>query len=202
MERHLSKEEILYLYLNQIYLGHGAYGVGMASQIYFKKEVKDLTLEESALLAGLPQAPSHFSPISNSQKAKDRQGYVLSRMAEEHYISQEQAQESLKKPVQVFMRESHFNKAPYFVETLRQILIEELGEEKLLTGGLTIHSSLDLNFQKTAQTELKKGLKDLDKRQGFRGPIRNISSEEEKQDFFSQNAKKMDTQKKEPPQFY
>ena len=196
MERHLTKEEILYLYLNQIYLGHGAYGVGMASQIYFKKNVKDLTLEESALLAGLPQAPSHFSPISNSQKAKDRQRYVLSRMVEEHYISQEQAQESLKKNVQVFMRESHFNKAPYFVETLRQILIDELGEEKLLTGGLTIHTSLDLNFQKIAQAELKKGLKDLDKRQGFRGPLQSFSSEEEKQEFFSQMQNKWIRKKK------
>lgn len=189
MERYLTKKEILYLYLNQIYLGHGAYGVGMASHIYFKKEVKDLTLEESALLAGLPQAPSRFSPISNAQKAKERQRYVLFRMAEEKYISEEQAQKSLKKPIQIFMRQNYSSRAPYFVETLRQLLIEEIGEERLLTGGLTIHSALDLDFQEAAQEELKKGLKELDKRQGFRGALKNIS-EEEQEGFFAQLEKK------------
>ena len=178
MESHLSKEDILYLYLNQIYLGHGAYGVGMASRIYFKKEVKDLSLEESALLAGLPQAPSRFSPISNMKKSKARQKYVLFRMVDEGYIPIEQAQKSLNQPLKIFMRDNYSNKAPYFVETVRQLLIDEIGEETLLTKGIKIITSLDLDIQQTAQEELKKGLENLDKRQGYRGPLKNIPSEE------------------------
>lgn len=189
MEANLTKEEILYLYLNQIYLGHGAYGVGMASRIYFKKEVKDLTLEECTLLAGLPQAPSRFSPISNAGKAKSRQNYVLSRMVEEEYLSEELARESQAKPVKVFMRENYLSKAPYFVETIRQLLTNEIGEEALLTAGLEVHTSLDLNMQKTAQIELKKGLQDLDKRQGFRGSVKNISTSEEQVQFFEEKEK-------------
>lgn len=184
MEKHLSKQEILYLYLNQIYLGHGAYGVEMASRIYFKKEVKDLTLEESALLAGLPRAPSRFSPISSGKKAKERQLYVLSRMANEGYISEEQAQKSASLPLKVYMRENYLSLAPYFVETLRQILIDQIGEEKLLTGGLTIFSSIDLEIQKEAQLQLKQGLKELDKRQGYRGAVQNLS-QEEMEDFWT-----------------
>lgn len=189
MESHLTKEEILYLYLNQIYLGHGAYGVGMASRIYFKKEVKDLTLEESTLLAGLPQAPSRFSPISNAKKAKRRQIYVLSRMVEEGYLSESSARESQAKALKVFMRENYLSKAPYFVETVRQLLIDEIGEEALLTSGLEVHTSLDLDMQKSAQIQLKKGLKDLDKRQGFRGPLKNILSSEEQERFFEEKEK-------------
>lgn len=196
MESHLTKEEILYLYLNQIYLGHGAYGIGMASHIYFKKEVKDLTLEESALLAGLPQAPSRFSPISDAKKAKSRQIYVLSRMVEEEYLSEEAALASRAKPIKVFMRENYSSKAPYFVETVRQLLIDEIGEEVLLTAGLEVHTSLDLEMQKEAQIQLKKGLKDLDKRQGFRGPLKNISASEEKIQFFKEREKKWISSKK------
>ena len=189
-ERHLTKEEIFYLYLNQIYLGHGAYGIGMASQIYFKKDVKDLTLEESSLLAGLPQAPSRFSPIFNSQKAKERQIYTLSRMQEENYITPEEYNKALQTPIEVFMRENYSSKAPYFVETLRQILVDEIGEETLLTGGLTLHTSLDLSAQQVAQEALQKGLKELDKRQGFRGPLENISDEEEQKKYLEELEKK------------
>ena len=196
MEAHLTKEEILYLYLNQIYLGHGAYGVGMASYIYFKKEVKDLTLEECSLLAGLPQAPSRFSPISNAKKAKKRQMYVLSRMVEEGHLSEKEARESQAKPVKVFMRENYLSKAPYFVETVRQLLIDEIGESALLTAGLEVHTSLDLDMQKTAQMELKKGLKELDKRQGFRGSLKNISSSEEQAQFFEEREKAWISKKK------
>ena len=196
MERHLTKSEILYLYLNQIYLGHGAYGVGMASKIYFKKEVKNLTLEEAALLAGLPQAPSRFSPISNAKKAKERQIYVLTRMAQENYISSEQALTAKKKPIAVYTRENYSSRAPYFVETLRQILLDELGEKTLLEGGLAIETSLDLDIQKAAEKHLKKGLQNLDKRQGYRGPLKNISDPQEIADFLASRQKKWISEKK------
>ncbi len=192
MEKHLTKEEILYLYLNQIYLGHGAYGVGMAARIYFKKEVKDLTLAESTLLAGLPQAPSRFSPIINPKKAKTRQLYVLNRMSKEGYLLEERSKEIKKLPLKVYRRENYFSRAPFFLEAIRQILIEKIGEETLLTAGLKIHTSLDLNIQEEAQTQLKKGLKDLDKRQGFRGPLTSIdlSKPDQLDLFFTKRQKK------------
>ena len=184
MEKYLSKEEILFLYLNQIYLGHGAYGVGMASEIYFRKKVQDLNLAEGSLLAGLPQAPSRFSPIYNSKKAKDRQIYVLQRMVEENYIDKEQADQIKQKPLKVFLREKYHEKAPYYLETLRQALLQKVDEELLLMGGLKIKSAMDLSFQKIARKHLKAGLRKLDKRQGFRGPLMHLNKPESIQAFF------------------
>ena len=192
MERYLTKEEILYLYLNQIYLGHGAYGVGMAARIYFKKEVRDLTLAESTILAGLPQAPSRFSPIINPRKAKRRQIYTLQRMVDEGYISTKQMTETKESTVQVYKRKSYFTRAPFFIETIRQILIEKIGEKALLTAGLKIHTSLDLKIQEEAQKQLRKGLEDLDKRQGYRGALEriDINNEEAVKTFFEKKEKK------------
>src|ERR1700677_179642 len=102
MEKNLHKEDILWLYLNQIYLGHGAYGVEAAAQIYFRKHVKDLTVAECAILAGLPQAPSKYSPILNPSRAKERQVYVLNRMAEEGYLTKDQARNSALEPIKVY----------------------------------------------------------------------------------------------------
>ena len=190
MERNLSKEHILYLYLNQIYLGHGAYGVGMAAEIYFRKKVQDLNLSESALLAGLPQAPSRFSPIYNLQKAKERQLYVLQRMKEENYISEELEKKTAQKTLKVYLRQEYQKKAPYYQETLRQILSQELGEENLLTKGLRIKASVDIRLQSMARKHLRAGLRELDKRQGFRGPLQRLESEEQIQTFFEEEEKK------------
>ena len=175
-ENQLSKQDILYLYLNQIYFGHGAYGVETASQVYFRKNVKDVTLAEAALIAGLPQAPSAFSPIFFPQKAKERQIYVLNRMAEEKHITSEQKMEALKEVIKVYFRKDHKDKAPYFLETLRQILIGHVGEKALLTGGLKIYSSLDIEHQSLAQEALREGLRDLDKRQGYQGPFEKFKN--------------------------
>ena len=203
MEKTLSKEHILYLYLNQIYLGHGAYGVGMASQIYFRKKVKDLTLAESALLAGLPQAPSRFSPIYNPQKAKERQLYVLERMQAEEYISKELAEETARLDLKVFLREELSKKAPYYTETLRRLLTQKLDTEEnledsldeedkdLLIKGWRIKSGMDFRLQSLAQEQMKKGLEDLDKRQGFRGPLNHFKTEEEITDFFKTEEEKI-----------
>ncbi|MDE0517938.1 MAG: transglycosylase domain-containing protein [Bdellovibrionales bacterium] len=191
MEKHLSKEEILYLYLNQIYLGHGAYGVGMAAEIYFRKKVKDLNLEEGSLLAGLPQAPSRFSPIYNPKKAKERQVYVLQRMEEESYIDKETMHRVNKTPLKVFLRGKYHEKAPYYMETLRQSLLKKIGEELLLTGGVTIKSSLDLSLQELARKHLQGGLRDLDKRQGFRGPLAQLDGELAIGKFFEEEEKKL-----------
>ena len=179
MEKNLTKEEILYLYLNQIYFGQSAYGIEMAAQTYFKKSAKQLTIAESAMLAGLPKAPTDFSPVKNPSRAKERQIYVLHRMADVKYISKQAAEEAVQTPVKVFLREDYEAVAPFYLETLRQLLTKQLGNEVLFHQGVKVYTGLDANFQKAANESVEKGLKELDKRQGFRGPLMNLTTEEE-----------------------
>ncbi|QDK39432.1 penicillin-binding protein 1A [Bdellovibrio sp. NC01] len=174
MEKNLSKEDILYLYLNQIYFGQGAYGVEQAAQTYYRKPVSKLTLSEMAILAGLPQAPSAYSPVRNPLRAKERQTYVLHRMADVGFIKKEEAERAVKEPVKVYVRENYEEYAPFFLETVRQLLVAQLGEDMVLDKGLKIYTSLDLNKQLAAQDSVMAGLKGLDKRQGYRGPLKNI----------------------------
>lgn len=183
MEKHLSKDDIIYLYLNQIYFGQGAYGIAMAAETYFRKPVKDLTVEEIAVLAGLPKAPSAFSPVSNPSRAKERQIYVLNRMADVGFITNEEAKAAAARPLKVFVRENYEEYAPFYLETLRQILVEQVGEEMLLDQGLRIYTSLDLQGQIAAQEAVINNLKTLDKRQGFRGPLSNTTDPQEVGDF-------------------
>lgn len=179
LEENLSKEDILYLYLNQIYFGQGAYGVQAASQIYFQKDVKNLTLAEMAILAGLPQAPSRYTPIYEPQKAKDRQRYVLQRMAEEGYITEEERAKTENEPVTVYVRKNYTEVAPYFLETVRQYLVAALGEDEVLNKGIRIYTSVDINAQLEGQKQVREGLRAVDKRQGFRGPLKNITDPNE-----------------------
>jgi penicillin-binding protein 1A len=191
MEDHLSKEDILYLYLNQIYFGQGAYGIGMASETYFRKTVKDLTLQEMAILAGLPKAPSAYSPVTNPVRAKERQVYVLNRMADVGFIKKDQAKAAIGQPVKVFLRETYQDHAPFFLETVRQLLVAQLGEEAVLDQGLRIYTSLDLEKQIAAQDSLIQNLKALDKRQGYRGPIRNFTDPKEVGEFLLKGRNKL-----------
>lgn len=183
METHLSKEEILYLYLNQIYLGQGAYGVGAAAQVYFRKDVKDLTVSEAAILAGLPQAPSRYSPISNPKAAKERQRYVLTRMAEVGFISEEDSEKFKEEPVKLYIWQNFKEIAPFYLETVRQMLVQKIGEEMVLDRGIKVHTGLDLRLQKMAQKEIEDGLRAHDKRQGYRGPLKNLQEPTEVADF-------------------
>ena len=169
MEANLTKEEILYLYLNQIYLGSGVYGVVVAAEVYFRKDIKDLTLEEIAILAGLPQAPSRYSPIINPKAAKNRQRYVLQRMEDQGFISKEEKEKTLQKDVRIYFRKSYEQSAPYYVETVRQQLVRELGEDTVLDQGVKVYTAMDLKKQIIAQESLKAGLRQIDKRQGYRG---------------------------------
>jgi penicillin-binding protein 1A len=179
IEKNFSKERILFLYLNQIYLGHGAYGIEAAARTYFNKSATELNLSESALLAGLPQAPSRYSPITNFERAKARQKYVLERMLEEGYIEETIEEEALNAELQIEERdESSFSKAPYFAEHVRRYLEKKYGRELLYRGGLKVHTTLNLEMQRAAQAALDKGLRELDKREGYRGPLRHLSSEE------------------------
>jgi penicillin-binding protein 1A len=179
LERNLTKEEILNLYLNNIYLGNGAYGVEAASESYFNKRIEQLNLAEMAMIAGLVKAPSRYSPVNNFKRAKDRQAYVLSRMAELGFISEEQRTKVLQIPLKIQSRESaYFSKAPYFTEFIRQQIERKYGKEKLYQEGLRIYTTLDLSLQRIAQKSIEVGLRELDKRQGFRGPIQRYSEKE------------------------
>jgi len=179
LERNLSKEEILLLYLNNIYLGNGAYGVEAAAESYFNKRTEQLNLAEMAMMAGLVKAPSRYSPIHNLKRAQDRQAYVLTRMAELGYISPQDKQKALRTPLKIQSRESaYFSQAPYFTEFIRQQVERKYGKEKLYQEGLRIYTTLDLTLQRAAQKSLEMGLRELDKRQGFRGPNQTLSPKE------------------------
>ncbi|MBW1802265.1 MAG: PBP1A family penicillin-binding protein [Deltaproteobacteria bacterium] len=179
IEKNFSKERILFLYLNQIYLGHGAYGVEAAARSYFNKRAIDLNLAESTLLAGLPQAPSRYSPMLHYDLAKARQKYVLERMREEGFISGAQKQEALNTTVHLNRNEENpFDKAPYFTEHIRKYLETTYGRNMLYRGGLRVYTTVNIEMQHAAQAALKKGLLDLDKREGYRGPEQSLSPEE------------------------
>jgi penicillin-binding protein 1A len=181
LERNLTKEEILNLYLNNIYLGNGAYGVEAASESYFNKRTEQLNLAEMAMMAGLVKAPSRYSPVNNLKRAKERQAYVLGRMAELDLISHEQKEGVLRTPLRIQSRESaYFSKAPYLTEFIRQQVERKYGKERLYQEGLRIYTTLDLSLQRVAQKAVDMGLRELDKRQGFRGPIQTLSQKEVK----------------------
>lgn len=180
IESHLSKHDILFLYLNQIFLGHNAYGVQAAASQYFNKEVKDLTLAEAALLAGLPQAPSKWSPYANPDKAKERQIYVLNRMVEDGYITKQEALKAANERLKLYKNMDHnVQYAPYFVEFIRRYLVSKYGADKVLDDGWKIYSTLDLEMQKIADKAVKDEIELLDKQQGFRGPIKRLHSDKE-----------------------
>ena len=182
LEQNLSKEEILTLYLNNIYLGNGAYGVEAAADSYFNKRVEQLNLAEVAMMAGLVKAPSRYSPVNNLKRAKDRQAYVLTRMTELGFVSQEQKEKTLQIPLKIQSRESaYFSKAPYFTEFIRHQVERKYGKEKLYQEGLRIYTTLNLSFQKTAQKSVEAGLRELDKREGFRGPSQTLPPHEVKE---------------------
>ena len=185
MEKSLSKKEILFLYFNQIYLGQGAYGVGAATEVYFHKDVKDITVQEAAILAGLPQAPSRYSPLKNPSAAKNRQRYVLRRMTEEKFITSDEAQEAVDAPVTIYSEQAFEDTAAYFVEVVRQVLVKEIGEDKLLNEGLKIYTGLDLEKSIKARDSLRARLRELDKRQGYRGPLKNFKKESEIEAFLT-----------------
>lgn len=175
LERELTKAEILSIYLNHVYLGHGAYGVGAAAEAYFGKDVEDLTIAEAALLAGLVASPTKYAPHRNMQLARERQRYVLGHMREDKYISDAEYQAALVEPI-ALVDEGDLNHlaSPYFVEHVRKLATERYGNTELFKGGLRFYSTLDMHMQAVAESALKKGLESLDRRLGFRGPIGSV----------------------------
>ena len=178
IDKYLKKYEILNLYLNHIYLGHGTYGIEAASQKYFAKSAADLTLAETALLAGLPKAPSRYSPYFHPERARQRQEYVLGRMTEDGYITQEENEEALKTPLILKQSKQVGKIAPYFTENVRRYIQTKYGSNVLYREGLEVYTTLNIEMQKAARTAVERGLRELDKRQGYRGPLKKISVEE------------------------
>jgi penicillin-binding protein 1A len=171
IEKYLSKEEILYLYLNQIYLGHGAYGVAVAADNYFDKKVEDLNLAECALLAGLVQAPSKTSPFQHPELAKRRQVYVLNRMAEEGFISSAEMTRALQTPIKLVDKPLTIQeRAPYFVQHVRKYIEEKYGKDALLKKGLKVYTTVDLGIQKIGEETVEAGLKEIEKRHKYSSP--------------------------------
>ncbi len=168
IDKAFSKDDILFLYLNQIYLGHGAYGVEAAAENYFGKSVEELDLAECAMMAGLCQAPSRDSPYTHFKRAKDRQKYVLTRMVEEGYISAKDARAAFNKKLDIHQRPNLFiEKVPYYTEHVRRLAEEICGREKLYTAGFKIYTAVDIKAQKRARIEMEKGLKALEKRHQY-----------------------------------
>ncbi|HEY5975048.1 MAG TPA: PBP1A family penicillin-binding protein [Geobacteraceae bacterium] len=179
MEKKLSKDEILYIYLNQIYLGAGAYGVQLAAESYFGKNVEQLNLAEMAMLAGLPKAPNTYSPIKHLEKARERQSYVLERMVKEGYITSAEADHAKSVPIVVKpLKKVNSDQSAYFLEQIRLQLEEKYGEERLYKDGLNIYTTMNAEMQKGAYEAVVSGLKALDKRQGFRGPLKYLAESE------------------------
>jgi penicillin-binding protein 1A len=178
MEEKLSKDEILYIYLNQIYLGAGSYGVQVAAETYFGKDVDKLNLAEMAMLAGLPKAPNIYSPIKHLDRARQRQAYVLSRMVDDGFITPAEADHARKTPIVIHSRKKvGIEESAYFMEHIRIQLEEKYGEDLLYKGGMKIYTTMNADMQKAAHDSVVNGLKAVDKRQGFRGPMEYLSQD-------------------------
>lgn len=189
MEKTLSKDDILYLYLNQIYLGHGAYGVQAAAEGYYDKDTQQLSLAECAMLAGLPQAPSRYSPYANFGRAKERQKYVLGRMVAEGMISPQQAEAAKAEEITIHPRvNTRIADAGYFTEQVRRYLEETYGTERLYQGGLEVRTTMNVAMQEAAQQAIQENLRNLDKRRVYRGPERVLKPEEVEAYLASQQA--------------
>lgn len=181
LEEQLPKDRILELYLNHIYLGSGAHGVAAAANEYFGKDISDVSLAEAALLAGLPQAPSRYSPFQHWQRAKARQRYVLGRMYDVGYITRAERDHALQRPLALATRKGSFRAASYFVEEVRRDLEQKYGTQALYDLGLRVHTTVDLRLQDAAERALRKGLNDLAERHAnYRSSYRKMDAEERK----------------------
>ncbi|MFL2852115.1 MAG: penicillin-binding protein 1A [Candidatus Pelagibacter sp.] len=175
IERALTKERILELYLNQIYLGSGSYGVAAASLEYFDKSIKELNYEEAALLAALPKAPSKYNPYRNIELAKFRRNLVLKNLLDNSFINNETYQNLKKKEINLKKKQRvYLEDAQYYIEDVRKNIIDQLTYEKVYKQGFNINTPINLDLQKIATGSLRKGLVKYDKRKGWRGPLTNV----------------------------
>jgi len=173
IERRFTKPQIFTLYANQIFLGHGAYGFEAASEYYFSKPARDLTLDEAALLAGLPKAPGYYSPINHPERASRRRNLVLNSMLEDGEITAEQAALAKGRPLQLRIQKDINSLAPYFVEEIRRYLEGKYGTDEVHQGGLKVYTSLNMEWQKTANQAVLDGLAAYERRHGWKGHLGN-----------------------------
>jgi penicillin-binding protein 1A len=185
MSKYFSKEEVLELYLNQIYLGSGSYGIVAASQTYFNKSIGDLTIDEAALLAALPKAPSKLDPYKNLKAAKDRRNWVIDRMLSENYISKDEAKEAKETEIILDKANIKKTKANAFSDLLKKELTNMYGSDNVFEDGIVVRTTLDPRLQKIAAYSIAKGFEDYDKRHGYRGALTNIALDEKWQENFN-----------------
>ena len=183
IEGALGKDQILGIYLNHVYLGHGAYGVASAAAAYFGKDVKDLSVAEAALLAGLPKAPGRATPFHDFAKAQARQRYVIDQMQSLGFLTTAEAETARSEAVVLVSRDQSLTNvaAPYFVETIRRYIAENYGDEELLERGLRIYTTLDMRRQRAAEAAVRNGLTDLQRRLGWDGPIGHLDAQQRHQ---------------------
>lgn len=176
IERAYSKDKILELYLNEIYLGLGAYGIAAASLVYFDKSVNELTIADAAYLAALPKAPTTLHPVRNRDRAVERRNYVVDRLLENGWITAEEGDKAKKQPLNVTSRNigQHVFASEYFAEEVRRDILERYGEKKLYEGGLSVRTTLDPKMQLIARKSLMNGLINYDEAQGWRGPVSKL----------------------------
>ncbi len=171
IEREFSKDEILQLYLNKIYLGHHAYGIAAAAQVYYGKSLSELNLAEQAMIAGLPKAPSKYNPVTNAPRAKQRRDYILRRMLDLGYISRQDYQENVELPITAKLhRQKTEVAAPYVAEMVRTEIVREYGDQAY-TSGLKVYTTIQGPLQKAADNALRTALHDYDRRHGYRGHL-------------------------------
>jgi len=174
IEHELSKDRILEIYLNEIYLGAGAYGVATAADTYFQKPLDKLTLAETAFIAALPKAPNNYNPVRNAAAAKARRDWVLAGMAETGAVTPEQAKAAMAEPLGVRLRDPEGEPPGYFLEEVRRELVGRFGEKAVYQGGLTVHTSYTPNYQQMADKAFRNGIVEYDRRHGWRGPITHL----------------------------
>lgn len=187
LERFLTKDEILTIYLNQIFFGARSYGIEAAARTYFGVHAKDLSVAQAALLAGLPKAPSKFNPFQNPEGALNRQRYVLSRMLEQNWVTREEYEAALNEEL-VFksMEDPSWQQGAYYLEEVRRQLIDMYGEDRVYNSGMHVETGVDLTHQVAAELSVKKGLEASARRRGWTGPIKHLE-EPEREDYLTQN---------------
>ena len=207
LEANLTKHEILFIYMNEVYLGHGAYGVEAAAMSYFDKSVKDLTLTEMATLAGLPKAPSRYSPHVDPKASENQRKYVLGRMLEEGYIKKDEYEEALEEELAVKPAQTVFDlyyplrdKVPHFAEHVRRYIADNYGLDTLYKGGLKVYTTVNVPWSLHAEEALDWGLRKLHKRQGYGGPKKVL--EEKEWDEFLEKAAEVYGDELDPTRYY
>ncbi len=177
MTQAFSKDQILELYLNQIYLGSGAYGVAAAAQVYFNKSIDDLTVEEDALLATLPKAPSKLDPRKNIEKAKIRRDWVLERMIEDGFIEEKDGREAMDKPISLKIKDlEETTKADFFADSVKKELTDLYGSDSVFENGIVVSTTLNPRLQKIASKVFDAGIEEYDQKHGYRGPLTKIDA--------------------------